>query len=163
MLPRCPRAFSWICWKFSPKKHLRPVAPSNWGAGIRAVGGSPARFELPAAALPFDVTVPTMVLAPRAAAWTAKERAEGCAPEAGREPEGELARGAGRDHAGARGSRGKRRPESARQDPGAKAAEEGRAERTAKPKGGWTFLSPTSSRAAASYCACVALAAARSR
>lgn len=106
-----------------------------WAAG-------PARFELPAAALPFDVTLPTMVLAPRAAAWTAKERAEGCGPEAGREPEREPARGAGRDHAGARGSRGKRRPESARPDPGAKAAEEGKAERTAKPKGGGTSCLP---------------------
>lgn len=83
------------------------LSGEGWAAGS-------ARFELPAAALPFDVTVPTMVLAPRAAAWTAKERAEGCGPEAGREPEREPARGAGRDHAGARGSRGKRRPESAR-------------------------------------------------
>lgn len=44
-----------------------------------------------------------MVLAPRAAARTAEGRAEGCGPEAGREPEREPARGAGQDHAGARG------------------------------------------------------------
>lgn len=57
-----------------------------------------------AAALPFDVTVPTMVLAPRGAAWTAKEGAGDCGPEAGREPEREPAREAGQDHAGARGT-----------------------------------------------------------
>lgn len=49
-----------------------------------------------------------------------------------------------------------------RGDPGAK-AEKGRAEKTAKPREGRAFLSPTSSRTAKSYCACVALAAARSR
>ena len=45
-----------------------------------------------------------MVLAPRGAAWTAKEGAGDCEPEAGREPEREPAREARLDHAGARGA-----------------------------------------------------------
>lgn len=45
-----------------------------------------------------------MVLAPRGAAWTAKEGAEDCGPRAGREPEREPAREAGPEHAGARGT-----------------------------------------------------------
>lgn len=121
-----------------------------------AAPAGPAQFERPAAAaLAFDVTVPTMVLAPRAAAGAAEGRAGGRGPEAGREPAREPARGAGQAHAGARGSRENRRTEGARLNPGSKGAEWGRAERTAKPREGRAFRSPTSSRAAASCCACV--------
>lgn len=105
------------------KKKYAPGSPLKLRCGHQGCRGKPgaagparpgSNCPRRAAALPFDVTVPTMVLAPRAAAWTAKERAGGCGPEAGWEPEREPARGAGRDHAGARGSREKRRSESAR-------------------------------------------------
>lgn len=84
-----------------------------------------------------------MVLAPRGAAWTAKEGAGDCGPEAGREPEREPAREAGQGHAGARGT-----AETAAES-GLKGSRVGQSREDRQTGEGRDFLSPTSSRAAA--------------
>lgn len=121
--PPAPVGFLLDLLEVSPKKPLVPSSLPTQGVGPEVVrktlglsysprqqtverNQDPNSSNRPprAAALPFDVTVPTMVLAPRGAAWTAKEGAGDCGPEAGREPEREPAREAGQDHAGARGT-----------------------------------------------------------